>query len=53
MTCDMWGVNILSNFQLPSSLVFYDILKIWRKRVTDSLNQLIRDLTEEMADLPF
>ena len=30
-----WGVHILSKFQLPSlPFVIYDIMKIWRNRMT-------------------
>ena len=38
--CDMWHVNILSKFQLPSLswFVIYDILKIRRKRLTKWMN---------------
>ena len=45
MTHDTWcGVNILSKLQLSSSNYgSYDDLKIWRKRISDSVNQLTKD----------
>ena len=53
MTHDMWhethdtwfGVNILSKFQLSSSKHFdiYVPVNIWKKRMTDWLNELMND----------
>ena len=41
VTCDiLWGMNILSKFQLLL-FVIYDNMKIWRKRLTDWMNQWI------------
>ena len=46
MTPDMWwGVNILSKYQLSSSdglpLGCNDVVKIWRKSIGESMNELI------------
>ena len=44
VTCEPWhvwgGVNILSKFQLLP-FVIYDIMKIWRKRMNELMNELI------------
>ena len=60
VTHDTWhmtrlggGVNILSKFQLPSSyrLWFYDIMKIWRKGMSDRMNQSVTRLFIEQPRL--
>ena len=48
MTCDTWPVTrdtITLKISAPQLLwfVIYDILNIWRKRLTDWLTQLIND----------
>ena len=57
VTCDTWhvtrdifgGVNILSKFQFP--FVIYDIMKIWRKRMSYLMNEWITRLFIEQPRL--
>ena len=65
VTCDMWhmtrdtwhmtrdmfgGGDILSKFQLLL-FVIYDIMKIWRKRMNESVNELMMRLFIEQPGL--